>query len=626
MKWKNIKLGRKFLIAFGVIIGLLVISSLWSVFGISKLVVNAGEVVDGNALRSDLEHKYVQHLLWAGQVSDLLNNDEVTALNVQMDDHKCDFGQWYYGEGKKRALELAPELAPVFDQMEEPHTHLHATAKRIDAVFVQADRAVGAFLCEAKSDHLIWINTVKDLLMDGRQANSLGVQLDPTLCAFGKWFYSEETQELQAQYPEFKEFCQQIEKHHNALHHGGKDVEALLKENAISEARRAFRNEVEPEGKSTLHYLNSMIAWNEAHLAGMDEAQRIYTSETQRDLQKLGLLFNQAVEESGKHILTDEAMLQQAKSSRAGVSGISLVAIILGIVLAFIMASGILKPIQKSVVFANQVSKGDLTATIAIDQQDEVGLLAKALRDMSGALKDIVANIKTGTQQITHASAQMSSTSQELSQGATEQASSLEEITSTMEEMTANIEQNTENAIQTENISTIASNGIQEVKDRTQEAVEANKTIAEKIKVINDIAFQTNILALNAAVEAARAGEHGKGFAVVAAEVRKLAENSKVAAEEIVTLAQNSYHMTESAGVKLNEMLPEIERTTMLVQEITSASKEQNNGATQVNSAMQQLNSTTQQSAASSEELASSAEELASQAEQLLDLVGYFKS
>jgi methyl-accepting chemotaxis protein len=240
-------------------------------------------------------------------------------------------------------------------------------------------------------------------------------------------------------------------------------------------------------------------------------------------------------------------------------------------------------------------------------------------------LKEIIATIVIGSGNIASASQQISSGSQQLSQGASEQAASVEEVSSTMEEISANIQQNTENSQQTEKKSQMAHMGINEVAERAQKAMEANKNIADKITIINDIAFQTNILALNAAVEAARAGEHGKGFAVVAAEVRKLAERSKVAAEEIVDLTQNSLELAEGAGQKMMEILPEVEKTSQLVQEITAASIEQNNGASQVNNAVQQLNTVTQQNSAASEELATSSEEMAAQAEQLKAIVSFFK-
>lgn len=194
-----------------------------------------------------------------------------------------------------------------------------------------------------------------------------------------------------------------------------------------------------------------------------------------------------------------------------------------------------------------------------------------------------------------------------------------------MEEISANIEQNTDNASQTEKVSSEANLEIKNVASKSSQAVEANKKIASKITVINDIAFQTNLLALNAAVEAARAGEHGKGFAVVAAEVRKLAENSKKAAEEIVHLATTGLQISEEAGEVMQGIIPKVENTSKLTQEISAASIEQNNGASQVNDAIQQLNNVTQQNAAASEQLATSAEEMSSQAEQLKDMISFFK-
>jgi len=195
-----------------------------------------------------------------------------------------------------------------------------------------------------------------------------------------------------------------------------------------------------------------------------------------------------------------------------------------------------------------------------------------------------------------------------------------------MEEMVSNIQQNTDNARQTEVISGKATASMLEMSKIGKESFDSIKTIAEKITIINDIAFQTNLLALNAAVEAARAGEHGRGFAVVAAEVRKLAERSKLAADEIENLSKNSLKITEQTRVSLDALVPEIQKTSLLVQEIAAASVEQNTGADQINSAIQQLSVVTQQNAASSEEMASSAEELSSQAESLKDVVSFFKT
>jgi methyl-accepting chemotaxis protein len=626
MKWKNLKLGRKFFISFGVITLLLATCAFWAIVGIQSIVNNAGEVIDGNKLRTDLEHKYVQHLHWASKVNDLITNDEVTELQVETNPHKCAFGQWYYGEGRLNAEKLAPELKSLFAEMEEPHKHLHESAIAIDEVFVQADRNVGSFLCEAKSAHLLWMNTVKDIIMEGQQASTLGVELNPEKCAFGVWFYSDETKELRKKYPHFDKLCEEVEQHHNALHQNAVHVEQLVQQGEIQEARHNLKSEVEPEAFATLDQLDKMIIWNDEQLDGMDNAEDIYHDQTMKHLATLGNLFDETIEKSKNYIMTDEVMLNEATGTCSGVIVVSILATLLAVVLGFIITRGIVGPLKKSVRFANEVADGNLKASVDIDQDDEIGELARVLQRMVVKLNEIVANIKVGAVNIASASQQLSGGSQQISQGANEQASSVEEVSSTMEEMAANIQQNTENAQQTEKISRDSNIGIQNVVDRSTKAVEANKEIAGKITIINDIAFQTNILALNAAVEAARAGEHGKGFAVVAAEVRKLAERSKVAAEEIVDLAQRSLDLAQGAGDEMMETLPKIENTSKLVQEIAAASLEQNNGAGQVNNAIQQLNTVTQQNAAASEEMATSAEELASQAEQLNDIIAYFKT
>jgi len=284
-------------------------------------------------------------------------------------------------------------------------------------------------------------------------------------------------------------------------------------------------------------------------------------------------------------------------------------------------------PLEKAISQVKQVSEGDLTLKIEESvSKNELGVLNNALKNLVQVLYNTIEEVKQNADHVAASSIQLSSSSEQMSQGATEQASSIEEVSSTMEEISANIHQNTDNSQQTESVADEANKGIIEVAERAKKATVANKDIAEKITVINDIAFQTNILALNAAVEAARAGEHGKGFAVVAAEVRKLAENSKKAAEEIVSLAQISLELSNGAGEVMVNTIPKIEQTSQLVREITAASIEQNNGASQVNNAIQQLNDITQQNASSSEELAANAEELSGRAEHLKNVISFFKT
>lgn len=342
---------------------------------------------------------------------------------------------------------------------------------------------------------------------------------------------------------------------------------------------------------------------------------------------------------------------------------ILVIAFIISMLLGLLITRMITRPVNQCVEIAKRMAQGDTEMTVVVESKDEIGILMGAMKEMLDATKktvstleklaegdltvkvqersekdqqlislrimvervsNVVSEVKASVINIAGGSQELSATAETLSQGSTEQASSAEEASASMEEIASNIKQNADNAKQTESIAVKVAADARTSGDAVKNTVDAMRSIAQKINIIEEIARQTNMLALNAAIEAARAGEHGKGFAVVADAVRKLAERSQGAASEISVLSNSSVEIAEKAGNMLQKIVPDIQRNAELVQEINAASAEQETGVEQINTALQQLDKVIQQNAANSEELASTAEELSSQAQQLQDAVSFF--
>jgi len=839
-QWNNLSVGKKQAAGFGAVIILLIILVFSSFSGIGKIVNNAKEVITGNKLDGVLAQKEVDHLNWANLVNELLTNDNVTQLNVETDPHQCDFGKWLDGKERKSAEHLVPQIAPLLEQIEQPHKDIHASAIQIKKYFRKTHKGLMLTMSNKLIDHLKWVatiakeiaeeagglysyqaklknsteaimrmieiiasndqlgdmNTRKQIVLDminkvrygdkndgyywindlnetmllhpikpklngknltnfqdpkgkyifqefvnlckqhqkgfvcyywpypgkdepvpkisyvslykpwgwvigtgeyldhqnknllkraeqfaSNKPFSLSVQKDPSQCKFGQYIRSSDTQELKNNFPEFRKAMDQLLAPHERLHQSAIFIEKKINQLDIVSAIRIYNTETMEAIDHITKYFTQAMEAEEKRIDGAESAKKVYAEVTMPALQKIQTLLADIRAKARTNIMTDEIMLDNATQIQRNLIIWGVLAVIIGIIMAFVIARAIINPIVKSVGFANTMSEGDFSASLDIDQNDEIGTLAKALNTMTTKINSMFKEIALGVKSLASSSTELSSISNELCSGADLQSSKANTVAAASEEMSVNmnnvasgIEQANSNinmvasaaeemsatineiAGKAENARTTTGTAVtqaQSASTRVNELGKAATAIGTVTETINDISEQTNLLALNATIEAARAGEAGKGFAVVANEIKELAKQTSAATDEIKKQIEGIQGSTSSTVTEIQtisnvirdvndivatiavameqqstvtkEIAMNINQASMGIKDISRSVKETSAASTEIAQNIAEVNQSSTECSGGSLEVQTSATNLSELADKLRKMVEQFK-